>query len=190
MMRFHEPAAVTDLLERIGRLLQSDLHAEGLLPAQWQALSYLASANRFSRTPTAIGRYLEATKGTVSQTIMALVRKGLVSKKQDGADRRSVSLRLTARGEAVLARQPLSDITAVVAALPPEIRHALGHGLARLLADMLAKRGGRVFGQCASCRFFQCSSRAQAGSHRCRLLNVDLSDDDATKICIEHEPGA
>jgi len=192
MKRSHEPAAVTDLLERVARLVQSYLHAEGLPPAQWQAMDYLASANRFSRTPTAIGRYLDATKGTVSQTIMALVRKGLVSKKPDPADRRSVSLRLTARGEALLARHPLTEITAVVAALPSDARHALGAGLARLLDEMLAKRSGRAFGQCASCRFFQsnASPGAQGGPHRCRLLDVALSDDDAAKICVEYEHAA
>jgi len=192
MARFDDPAAVTDLLERVGRLLQSDLHAAGLPPAQWQALRYLADANRFSRTPGAIGRYLDATKGTVSQTIMALARKGLVRKTPDPADRRSVSLRLTARGEALIARHPVSEITAVAAALAPETREALGAGLARLLDGMLARRNGRAFGQCARCRFFQsnASGGARAGPHRCGLLGVALSDDDAARICVEYERAA
>jgi DNA-binding MarR family transcriptional regulator len=183
-----DPAVVADLLERIGRLLQNELYAGGLPPAQWQVLLFLANANRFSRTPGAVGLYLGATKGTVSQTVMALARKGLVSKRQDRADRRSVSLRLTARGEALLARHPLTEILQAISGLPCGTRAALGEGLARLLAVILARRGGRMFGQCAHCRFFRAGSVQEAS--RCGLLNVELSDDDAAKICVEYEPAA
>jgi DNA-binding MarR family transcriptional regulator len=192
MMRDDDPARAAALLERIGRLLQSALHAGGMPPAQWHTLHYLANANRFSRTPTAIGQYLGATKGTVSQTIIALVRKGLVAKRPDPTDRRSVSLRLTARGETVLARHPMAQVIAAMGALPTSTRRDLCAGLAELLAVMLARQGGRPFGQCAHCRYFQRDGArgAPGGSHRCGLLDVPLSDEDSAKICVEYEPAA
>ena len=39
------------LLERLARVLQNEAHTGGLKPTQWEALRYLARANRFSRTP-------------------------------------------------------------------------------------------------------------------------------------------
>jgi DNA-binding MarR family transcriptional regulator len=180
------------LLERTSRLIQGLLHAESLPPAQWLALQYLARANRFSRTPTAVGLYLEATKGTVSQSLIALVRKGLVRKERDRTDRRSVSMHLTARGESALNRDPLSDLSTAAAALPRQTQDGLSRGLADLLKIMLAKKGGHSFGQCSTCRYFQRQGEPDdpRRPHRCALLKVPLSDDDASKICVEHEYAA
>jgi DNA-binding MarR family transcriptional regulator len=192
MRRSRDSTDVVDLLERTSRLLQNSLYAEGLPPAQWQTLRYLSVANRFSCTPSAIGHYLGATKGTVSQTIIALVRKGLVTKKQDPADRRSVSLRLTARGQAQLVRHPLSKVLAAIGALPAEARRGLAAGLSQLLGAMIANQNGRPFGQCRGCRFFQSNAErgTPGGPHRCGLLAVPLSDDDAKKICVEFDRAA
>ena len=40
--------------ERLGRLVQSEAHAAGLQPVQWEALRFLERANRFSRTAAAV----------------------------------------------------------------------------------------------------------------------------------------
>ena len=61
-------------LERLARLMRAREHEDGLNPAQWEALRFLSRANRFSNAPGALTRYLGATKGTVSQTLMALER--------------------------------------------------------------------------------------------------------------------
>ncbi len=190
MHRADTPKVIIDLLERSGRLLQRAFHADGAHPAQWQVLRYLARANRFSRTPKAIGLYLEATKGTVSQTILALDRKGLVRKSPSPLDARSVTLQLTPRGQAALAGDPLTDIASALEALPVKTQIALGDGLAGLIELMLVKMGGRPFGQCELCRFFQ-KNKARGdrdGPHRCGLIGVALSADDSSKICVEHEP--
>ena len=62
-------------LERLARIMRAREHEGGLNPAQWEALRYLSRANRFSDSPGALTRYLGATKGTISQTLMALERK-------------------------------------------------------------------------------------------------------------------
>jgi DNA-binding MarR family transcriptional regulator len=188
MQRRDGTDGLIDLLERAGRLIQGALHSGGLPPAQWHVLRYLARANRFSRTPTAIGLYLDATKGTVSQTIIALERKGLVSKERN-PDRRSVCLQLTARGRELLARHPLSEAVEALEALPPQARDALRNGLAAFLMALLARRSARPFGQCATCRFFEHGGApsARGGPHRCKLLDTPLSADDAAQICVEQE---
>ena len=86
------------LIERLGRLLRAGDHAAGLNPAQAEALRYLARANRFSRTPASLAVYLGSTRGTVSQTLMALEAKGLLTRAKSSADARARCIRLTAVG--------------------------------------------------------------------------------------------
>ena len=66
-------------LERLTRLMRAGEHEGGLNPAQWEALRYLSRANRFSNSPIALTRFLGSTKGTISQTIKALERKGFIA---------------------------------------------------------------------------------------------------------------
>src|SRR3546814_13923422 len=58
------------LLDRLSRLTRELQFVDGLNPAQWEALRFLATANKYSRSPTALAEYLGATKGTVSQTLL------------------------------------------------------------------------------------------------------------------------
>ncbi len=175
------------LLERLSRILQNEAHAGGLKPTQWEALRYLARANRFSRSPSAVTAYLGMTKGTVSQTLNALERKGLVRKKSDPADRRNLRIDLTARGAALLERDPVDGLMAAAGKLSARERRDLSAGLEKTLRAALRRRGGRPFGVCKTCRFFR--RNAKDGSpHRCGLLEVPLSAEDGEKICVEQEP--
>ncbi len=177
------------LLERLSRILQNEAHAGGLKPTQWEALRYLARANRFSRSPTAVTAYLGVTKGTVSQTLNALERKGLIRKQADPGDRRNVTIEVTCAGRNVLARDPVEAILTSAARLSAAERRALSAALEKLLTEALRRRGGRTFGVCRSCRFFQ--MRAKGGApHRCALLEVPLSGEDSERICVEQEPRA
>lgn len=177
---------VGDLLERSSRLLNSIFHADGMPPAQWQALRYLDRANRFSRSPGSVGLYLDATKGTVSQTLNALERKGFVAKHRGGTDRRSVSLELTESGRALLNADPRSRLDETLASLPPSHREKLAQGLEALIGALIAANGGRPFGLCGTCRHFERLAH-NGNPHRCALLGVALSEEDGTKICVEHE---
>ena len=74
-------------LERLSTLVQQavrdDASRQGLLPIHWQVLAYLARANRYSDIPIAVAEYLGITRGTVSQTLAVLERKGLIAKEGD-----------------------------------------------------------------------------------------------------------
>lgn len=91
------PAAydIASLIERLVRLLRSEEFDSGLIPAQWEALRYLARCNRFSDSPAALAAYMGSTRGTVSQTVRALERKGLVEKTPRQGEGRSVTLGLS-----------------------------------------------------------------------------------------------
>ncbi len=182
------PETVAVLLERLARILQNEAHAAGLKPTQWEALRYLARANRFSRSPSALTAYLGTTKGTVSQTLMALERKGLVAKAPDAAHRRHLHIDLTPEGERLLRQDPIAAVMRSAEQLPEQQRRHLAETLSALLTDMLRQRQGRPFGVCRTCRFFQ-TQHPEGGPHRCGLLGVALSADDSQRICVEQEPG-
>ena len=183
------PDDTTALLERLARMLQIDGHSGGLKPAQWEALRYLARANRFSRTPGALASYLGSTKGTVSQTLMALERGGLVVKGTNPGDGRSVRVDLTPEALGRLADDPIELLHRAVLGLPATVRSELDHGLRALMAKRLALSGGKPFGICRSCRHFAANQNG-GGRHHCRLLDEALSEADAGLICHEQAPAA
>lgn len=177
---------LTILLERLARVLQNDAHAGGLKPVQWEALRYLARANRFSRTPSALTAYLGTTKGTVSQTLGALERKGLVTKETDPADRRQVRIALTEDGARLLDDDPILAVLQSTSGLSEPDKADIADGLHAILTETLRRRGGRPFGACRTCRFFK-PDDPDGAPHRCGLLDAPLSAEDSEQICVEQE---
>jgi len=173
------------VLERLSRILQNETHAAGLKPVQWEALRYLARANRFSRSPSAVTGYLGITKGTVSQTLNALERKGLVRKTTAAGDRRNVTLEVTEAGRNLLRDDPIESLSVAATGLPPDARDEIADGLRAVLRQLLERRQQRAFGLCRTCRFFE--DRAPTGTpRRCALLDQPLSGEDGELICAEH----
>ena len=174
------------LLERLSNVLREDLRevatAQDLALTQLIALQYLSVANRFSDRLSDLVAYLGATKGTVSQTVTALERKGLVARERDAEDGRVSHLIVTDRGRAV-----------AEAALPAPVLAGLldeGHShedaatIERLLRRMLAARGGIAFGVCRTCRHHE----PRAVGAWCQLLGEPLTTVDGERWCREHAP--
>ncbi len=174
------------LIERLARIVQNDSFVDDLKPTQWEALRYLSKANRFSCNPTALTAYLGVTKGTVSQTINALERKGLLKKKAIASDKRLVNLSLTARANNLLKNDPLSEITIAASKMSVAQQTDLKMGLKNLLVQTLDERQRKPFGACKTCTYFQKNS-TDGSPHRCQLLEVPLSEDDSEKICFEQK---
>jgi DNA-binding MarR family transcriptional regulator len=177
-------------LERLSRLMRAAEFGDNLNPAQWEALRFLARANRFSNSPGALTRYLGATKGTISQTVKALERKELIEKTERPGEKRSVVLRLTRAGNDMMAKDPWSALTRSLEALGGKTRRRMEKGLAEMLAQEIARRVAPSFGSCATCRFWRADARTgdAQGPHVCMLFDEPLSEAEATQICIAHEP--
>ena len=177
------------MLERLARLMRASEHDGDLNPAQWEALRYLARANRFSNSPAALTRYLGATKGTISQTVMALDRKGYIAKAVRPVEKRSVTLTLTAKGEEKLKQDPWTRLTIDIDKLGGKTRRRLGQGLAAVLSAELKRGELKSFGFCKTCRFFRSGDKNSADeSDRCILFDQPLTISDATRLCVEHQP--
>lgn len=168
------------LIDRIARLSEAEAWDDGLTPTQRAALDYLSRANRFSRAPTQVAAYLGATKGTVSQTLKTLVRKGLLEEHRSSTDRRSFSLELTEQGRTAAASP--NRLEATLQGLDAEEIAALEAGLAEVLTRHLATTRGRRFGICADCTHHR---KRPDGSRFCALLEVPLGEGEARQICHE-----
>lgn len=192
----NEPSPATGqiaaVIDRLGRLAQGVQHGGGLSPAQWEMLRYLAAANRYSRSPSAVAEYLGATRGTVSQSLIALERKGLIARRRRPGDRRSIELTPTAAGWQKLAADPLAELRAAAATLAADEQERVAAGLTRLLRAVQRHKQFRVFGICATCRHFRPDDARgeEGGPHRCGLTGEPLSDTDSGQVCREHEPTA
>mgnify|MGYP001556026904 CR=1 FL=1 len=187
------PAALeaAHLIDRLERLTRAGDAPGGINPAQWEALRYLARANRFSRTPAALADYLASTRGTVSRTLASLESKGYVARMPNPRDGRSVDFALTAQAQKALRRDPLKAMAEDIDRALRQDAADLVDRLKRTLGTAIARNQGRAFGACASCRHFCPQAHAAAAApHHCRLLDVPLSDKDSLAICVEQEPAA
>lgn len=171
-----------DLLQRFARLIAADGWGGDLNPTQRAALIYLARANRFSRAPSHVADYLSATRGTVSQTLKALRRKGLIRELASEGDKRSFSYELTPEGLACVAAD--DRLSEVLAGLSKEDAAELSGHLSNLIFGLLELRNGQSFGICRTCQHHE--KRGPAGY--CKLLQVALVPEERDQLCHEHVP--
>ena len=178
-----------EYFERISHLLRSETRRAGadydLQPIQMDALHFLSRANRYSDTPQGVTEYLGLTKGTVSQTLMVLERKGLIKKTPDKNDGRIVHLNATKIGRKILGKSlPTQTVRGVWKDLSePKQNYLLGE-LQHLLKTMQRLNGMKPFGVCRTCRY---NSNKGNGKFFCELTEENLSQADTKLICREYQ---
>ncbi|WP_426615851.1 MarR family winged helix-turn-helix transcriptional regulator [Bradyrhizobium sp. McL0616] len=168
----------------------------GLRDREWTALRFLARANRFSRTPTALADYLASTRATATQIVNALEDRSLVVRRPSERDKRSVVLCVTPQGERLLAQHdPISTIATAVAALVTEDCVKLRNSL-----DAIVKRIGTPLpqataGPCRGCVFLRmgatsaCSGRARTTAEfHCRFHRASITAHETALLCTSFEP--
>ncbi|HEY0833430.1 MAG TPA: MarR family transcriptional regulator [Azospirillum sp.] len=135
--------ATAEVMAQVLRTTASLAFTEGLNPAQWAALRYFAQATPSARSVVAFARYHGTTKGTASQTIAALLKKGMLDRHRGERDRRTVNLVLTDAGRALLDSDPLNELAAAIGALSDGHHQTMAEGLDQLLRTLLARRARR-----------------------------------------------
>ena len=183
--------AVADLIARLGSIAHGDGFVADLTPAQWMALRYFASANRFSRTPSAFAEFHGTTRGTASQTTENLVAQGYLSRTRSEADGRSARLDLTDKGRAILANDPFEALVRAAGTLHPSARSQVANGLERMLGHVARERCKRPFGSCTSCEHLQGDgcSHDEKPPYRCGCVGEPLAEAELQQLCINFSPG-
>ena len=125
------------LIEQVGKAAYNLGYTPGLNPAQWAALRYFDEATIERRTVTGFAQFQGTTKGTASQTVAALVRKGYLRRVGDKQDRRVHRLVITDEGQNLLKVDPLQDLSKALETLSQEERWALAVSIEKLLRQLI-----------------------------------------------------
>jgi DNA-binding MarR family transcriptional regulator len=179
------PHEIIAQIERLARMMRQGSHTQGLVPVHWEALRYLARANRFSNSPGALARYLGSTKGTVSQTVLTLEKRGLIVKSSRGSDGRGLALTLTPAALSLLAKDPQQPLIAAAGDLSGKTAKRFARAVAILLAAEIERQEEPSFGSCVTCKHLTLDD----GSIRCAAFHVALEDHELSQVCVEHAGG-
>jgi DNA-binding MarR family transcriptional regulator len=182
-----EKVAVFDLIERMAALIRSEERKKctefGLQAVHLQVLDYLSRCNKYSDTPAALTNYLGMTRGTVSQTLLLLEKKGYIKKTTDTTDRRVVHLSLSTEGKTILAQARPSELFNQASdLLKQDELPRYDETLVTVLTALQKSNKSHTFGLCKTCQFFTVSQ----DQFICGLTKEELTEDDSGKICQEH----
>lgn len=178
------PDRIAELLVHVGRAARSEDAGSGLTAAQWTCLRFFARANGSTRTPSGFASFQATTRGTASQIVKSLERKGLVVGTRSDRDRRSVSFDLTERGHTMLADDPLRDLIDLIDGLAAAERDSFLTTLSRLAVSLALQREVPVFGTCQDCSHFARSG----GTAYCACMAEELASVDIIKLCASYNP--
>jgi len=183
-------ARVGAALERLGRARrihrQGVATAHGLTPLQLDLLATLADGPPPLPYVGELAAELGVAQPTVTDSLNALVRKGLVRRRRDDADARRSLLTLTRGGDRVVAeiRRVDADVACAVEALPAPVQAATLEALLTVLAGLVDAGTVTVARTCFTCRHH----RQRGAAHRCALLDCALPSSELRVNCPEHEP--
>ena len=179
------------LIERIGTLVRAEERkkyaALGLQPIHVQFLDYLNECNSYSNTAVGITEYFGLTKGTVSQTLQVLERKGYIEKYHDEEDARVTHLVLSKNGELLLKEASNDDAfeQAQQAVLSKQYA-TLDEALRMTLFTLQRKCDVKTFGSCDSCINFN----VEDNHYICTETRLPVWQLETHKICREHRLAA
>jgi len=180
----HTPDRIAELLVHLGRAVQSEDARSELTAAQWTCLRFFARANGSTRTPSAFASFQATTRGTASQIIKSLERRGLVSRTRSDRDRRSVCFDLTDKGRTMLDNDPLRVLVGLIDGLDDAESGRFLTTLSGLTAALAAKRDAPAFGTCRDCSHFGTTGDAAY----CACMAAELATDETTKLCASYAP--
>jgi DNA-binding MarR family transcriptional regulator len=187
-------ARIVTAIARIGTVLRAGMWevstAEGLNPAQADMLLLLQHRTRGVRLGW-LAKQLSVSAASASDSVAALVSKGLVRKARADDDGRAMALHLTQEGEGVAGRlgHALSFADTAASRLPAVQQEQLLTGLFHLIAQLQHTERFPELRACLSCRHFEPNKYpGQPAPHHCALVNAPLPISFLRVDCAEHEP--
>lgn len=156
---------------------------QGLTPTQAQILALVDQA---PRRPSEIADRLALKRPTVSNSVAALVDKGLVEKRVDPEDARATLLHVTRAGRRrAQASESWTDFLASAAdVLSPSEREGFYAGLVAMIRTLQERGAVPLSGMCTSCVHFEPNVHEDAGRpHHCRLVDAPLAASELRLDC-------
>lgn len=187
-------ARIVVAIARIASVLRAGVWeaatAENLNPAQAEILQLLRDRTQGVRLSW-LAAQLSVSAASASDSVTALVAKGLVRKARAEDDGRASALWLTDEGKALAARMALAVGFAddAAARLPGDDQAALLVGLFKLIAQLQKSERFPALRACLSCRYFEPNVfPGSAAPHHCALVKAPLPITFLRIDCAEHVP--
>ena len=76
----------------------------------FEVMDYLSHSNQYTDTPAATASYFGMTRGTVSQSLILLEKKGYIEKSKDENDKRVIHVKLLPSGQAILKKTRKTEL--------------------------------------------------------------------------------
>ncbi|WP_431475895.1 MarR family winged helix-turn-helix transcriptional regulator [Massilia eburnea] len=185
---------IVSAISRIGSVLRSGMWefatSENLNPAQAEILQLLHSRAQGVRLSW-VAKQLSISAASASDSVAALVAKGLVRKARALDDGRATDLYLTDAGRQVAQR--IAGATGfadqAVAKLSPQAQEQLLGGLLQVIGQLQKTERFPELRACLSCKHFQPDRHQDAAApHHCGLVDAPLSVAMLRIDCPEHQP--
>jgi MarR family transcriptional regulator, negative regulator of the multidrug operon emrRAB len=179
-----------DLLVQVGNAWHFDGTRQGLHDRDWMALRFLARANRFSRTPSALAQFVGLTRATVSQMIKDLEGRGYLERRRSPIDKRSVTLAVTPQGEMILASDPIRPLVNAIDAL--ELGANKFRDILRQVLDGLdTTQHSHHADTCRECIFLAEKAseppRKMQAEFTCRFFRAGITRGELDLLCVNFE---
>lgn len=187
------PERLHDGLERLASLQRLEqwqaAGPQGLNPTQFAILRLLKRRAQGSRIKT-IARELGLSQPTVTDSLLALERKGFIARESDSRDRRASLIQPTADGRAALAsvEGQMPRMESALASLSRKEQAALFHIIIKMIRALLQDEAMPTQRMCVSCRHFR--PQAAPGSmkpHYCEFVRAHFGSADLQVDCGDHD---
>lgn len=185
-------AKIAAAIDRLGRSQRTHRQAiaveRGLTPLQVDLLLTLADGEPPLPLVGLLARELGVSQPTVTDSLRALERKGLIERRTDAPDARRTAVTLTDQAERLVGELRAVDDSLVraIESLGEERQGAMVEGLLTIIAGLVEQGAITVARTCLTCRFH----RLEPGAHYCTLLDMPLVSSTLRVNCPEHERAA
>lgn len=186
-------ARIIVAISRVSSVLRAGMWefatAENLNPAQAEILMLLKDRAHGVRLSW-IAAQLSVSSASASDSVAALVNKGLIRKARAEDDGRASALWLTDQGKTLVERMTtaLGFADDAAAALDLDVQGKLLVGLFKLIAELQKTERFPALRACLSCRYFEANVFPDSPApHHCALVKAPLPISFLRIDCAEHE---
>ncbi|MGJ7042039.1 DNA-binding MarR family transcriptional regulator [Shinella sp. BE166] len=180
-------------LSRVGMVLRVDewnrAKATGLNPTQLSILTLLEGREKDGLGVKEIAAHLGVSQPTATDSINALERKGFLAKRQGAADKRAVSVVLTADGASALNATDTGEGLAAqaIGALDDGEQEDLLVTLIKMIRRLQEADAIPVQRMCVTCRYFAPFAHADAARpHHCKFVDAAFGQRELRIDCRDH----
>lgn len=187
------PLRIEEGLERLATVMRAtdwqNARALHVNPAQFAILKLL-DTRPFGLSVKDLAALLLVSQPSATDSIAALERKGLVEKRPDPADLRSVRILATENGRAALAagEDASGPVGRAASALPPVAQQQMLLSLIAMIAQLQDAGAIPIQRMCVDCRYFSPFAHDDADNpHHCHFVDAAFGQRDLRIDCREHE---